>query len=133
MSRDPGNKQGMTPMLPMLTTLAIGAAAGAVAVMARARVQLAAQRAEITALRAQLCGAAEAESQVAALRLQASSMRHDLRGILSPALLCADRLANSQDEAVRKAADIVIRSVERATARLADKTPSQEDVASVLE
>ena len=84
-------------------------------------------------MRARLAEADGAQQQVAELRAQASALRHDLRGILSPALLSADRLANSQDPASRKAADVVIRSVERATTRLADKSLVQDASKSVSE
>ncbi len=46
-------------------------------------------------------------------------LRHDLRGILSPALLTADRLLATTDDAlVRRAAETMIETVERANARL---------------
>jgi hypothetical protein len=60
------------------------------------------------------------------MQSQLSLLRHDLHGILSPALLSADRLIGSDDPAIRKAGDIVIRTVERATARLAETKGGQE-------
>lgn len=51
-------------------------------------------------------------------------LRHDLRGILSPAMMMADRvLMSSQDPLARRCADTVIASIERAERRLS-ATPS---------
>ncbi len=61
---------------------------------------------------------AAAEARVAELIRQASQLRHDLRGILSPAMLTADRLTTSQDPLVRRAAEAMISTVERAEERL---------------
>ncbi len=47
-------------------------------------------------------------------------LRHDLRGALSPALLIADRLINHEDPKVRRAGEIVVKSVDRASTLLAD-------------
>jgi len=47
-----------------------------------------------------------------------SSLRHDLRGILSPALLMSDRLIAHPDPAIQRAGNVILRTVERATARL---------------
>ncbi len=47
-----------------------------------------------------------------------SVLRHDVRGMLSPALLTADRLSTNPDPAVAQAAEAVIRSIERAAERL---------------
>ena len=122
----------MTPLVPTALALLIGAAIGALATAAIYRSRLAANGSEFAAMRSSLDKAAVAEGKLAEMRSAASVLRHDLRGILSPALLSADRLANSQDAAVRKAADIVIRSVERASARLSDKDVVQEETKSVL-
>jgi hypothetical protein len=72
------------------------------------------------AARAQLDAASGAQVELAELRSQLSSLRHDLRGILSPTLLVADRLTGSADPAIRRAGDVMVRTVERATARLAE-------------
>ncbi len=58
------------------------------------------------------------EVRIADLERQASQLRHDLRGILSPAMLTADRLAMSQDPIARRAAEAMISTVERAEERL---------------
>ncbi len=123
----------MMPVMPSLICLAVGVAAGALAVFAALRPRIAAAKTAFLALHARLADAEAAQSQLGELRADARALRHDLRGILSPALLCADRLANNQDPAIRKSADIVIRSVERATVRLADKTAAQDDVKSAQE
>jgi hypothetical protein len=49
---------------------------------------------------------------------QLSRLRHDLRGILSPSMLIADRLIGHEDPAVKRAGAIVASTVERAAARL---------------
>ena len=45
-----------------------------------------------------------------------ATLRHNLRGALSPALMMADRMAAHADPAVQRAGQIVVRSIERATA-----------------
>jgi hypothetical protein len=59
-----------------------------------------------------------AEAKNAALVKAAGQMRHDLRGILSPALLTADRLTMSQDPVARRAGETMVATVERAEERL---------------
>ncbi len=49
-----------------------------------------------------------------------TALRHDLRGILSPAMLIADRLVSHDDPSVQRAGDLINRTVERAAARLAE-------------
>ena len=63
--------------------------------------------------------ATENEGRLAEAASAMSTLRHDLRGILSPALLTADRLAMSQDPVARRAGEAMISTVERAEARLA--------------
>ncbi|HTR15773.1 MAG TPA: hypothetical protein VMI52_01905 [Acetobacteraceae bacterium] len=72
----------------------------------------------LAALDARLRRAAGAEARLAELEQTTSALRHDLRGILSPALLTADRLLQSQDPATRRAGEVVVRTVERANERL---------------
>ncbi len=62
--------------------------------------------------------ASMAEAQLADLAKRAGQLRHDLRGILSPAMLTADRLAGSQDPVARRAGEAMISTVERAEERL---------------
>jgi hypothetical protein len=47
-------------------------------------------------------------------------LRHDLRGILSPALMVSDRLLTHDDPAVRKAGEVIAKTVQRMTDRLED-------------
>lgn len=47
-------------------------------------------------------------------------MRHDARGHLVPAMLCAERLQAHADPAVVKAATTILASLDRTTAGLAD-------------
>ncbi len=54
------------------------------------------------------------ESRVQELEETAATLRHDLRGVLSPALMLSERLLRSEDPAVRRAGQVVVRSVERA-------------------
>jgi len=112
----------MTILLCLLVGIAVGAACAA----AWMRPRLAAQRLAAETLRAQLDQAASASVHLADLQSQVSVLRHDLRGILSPALLTADRLSTSTDPAIRKAGEIVVRTVERATARLAETKLGQD-------
>jgi signal transduction histidine kinase len=110
----------MTSLVTMAISLAAGALAGAWVTRTQLARRLKAGRDEAERLRAQLTASYAAQQRVAELTAQISVLRHDLRGILSPALLAADRLAASSDPAIRKSGDIVIRTVERATARLAE-------------
>lgn len=88
--------------------LAGGAAGSALYAAARRWKARQPQPAHIEALRTEL----------QAMQGQASALRHDIRGVLSPALMVADRLVSNPDPSVRRAGDAVVRSVERATALL---------------
>ena len=57
--------------------------------------------------------------RLAKLEAQTSALRHDLRGILSPALLTADRLTGHEDPKISRTGEVVIRAINRATERLA--------------
>ena len=71
------------------------------------------------------------KNQISELEASSSALRHDLRGVLSPALMMADRLVDNPDPAVRRAGNAVVRSVDRATALLtASKAPAQADSGS---
>ena len=48
-------------------------------------------------------------------------LRHDLRGVLSPALLTADRLLTNEDPKVKRAGTMMVQAVERATALIAGR------------
>ncbi len=56
--------------------------------------------------------------ELAELKKQVSTLRHDIRGILSPAMLTADRLLGHADPSVKRAGDVIIRTVDRIAARL---------------
>jgi len=67
------------------------------------------------------------QSQVAALTAELRErseerrqLRHDLRGALSPALLTVDRLLGNADPSVRRAGEMTLRAVERASALLSE-------------
>ena len=68
----------------------------------------------------ELGGIDEVTARLQLLESKTSSLRHDLRGILSPALLTAERLLNYEDPIVRRAGEIMVKTVERASARLAE-------------
>jgi hypothetical protein len=53
-------------------------------------------------------------------RRHTAALRHDLRGVLSPALMMSDRLIKHPDAAVQRAGNAVVRSIDRATALLAE-------------
>jgi hypothetical protein len=54
------------------------------------------------------------------LEATTASLRHDLRGILSPALLTAERLLGHADPVIRRAGEMMVKTVERASERLAE-------------
>ena len=58
-----------------------------------------------------------------ALEASITELRHDLRGILSPAMLVADRLLMNADPSVKRAGEVMVRCVEQAAKRL-DQTKS---------
>ena len=62
-------------------------------------------------------------------RSATASLRHDLRGVMSPALMMSDRLLNHQDPAVQRAGQAVVKSIERATALLATHREALTDEA----
>ena len=70
-------------------------------------------------------GDTAAQARIDALQAQASNLRHDLRGALSPALIVSDRLIAHADPAIRRAGEAVARSVEQASALMA-ASKSQE-------
>ena len=65
--------------------------------------------------------AEQAEAKLLDYHQVVSRLRHDLRGILSPALLLADRLSTSEDPLARRTAEAVILTIERAEQVLARK------------
>ena len=97
-----------------------GIAAGVLATALWARPQLAAYRRESARLRGQLAEASAACVQLAELRQQVAALRHDVRGILSPALLVADGLLGHAEPKVKRAGEVMVRTVQRASERLAE-------------
>ena len=75
---------------------------------------------EVEALRPLAVAGQECEAQLANKVEQQRRLRHDIRGALSPALLMADRLLGNADPGVKRAGEIVVRSVDRAALLLAD-------------
>jgi signal transduction histidine kinase len=71
---------------------------------------------ELAAMQRELRAALWRNARLAALGTTVAKVSHDLRGILSPALLTAERLQASADPSVRRAGDTLTRVVERATA-----------------
>ena len=65
--------------------------------------------------------AEQAEARLLDQEQVMARLRHDLRGILSPALLLADRLSMSDDPLARRTAEAMILTVERAEQALARK------------
>ncbi len=78
------------------------------------------ERRAAVALRAQLAEAGSAQANLAELRAHLSGLRHDVRGILSPAMLVADKLLAHAEPGVRRAGEVVVRTVDRATGRLGE-------------
>lgn len=76
--------------------------------------------AEVETLRRQVTASIELERALAHRTGQQRKLRHDIRGVLSPVLLVADRLLNNADPGVKRSGEIMVRTVERATALLAD-------------
>ena len=71
---------------------------------------------ELAALQQQLRGALWRNARLAALGAAVSRTSHDLRGILSLALLTAERLQRHTDPKVSQAGDVLVRAAERAAA-----------------
>ena len=70
---------------------------------------------ELTAMQRELRTALWRNARLAAIGTAVAKVSHDLRGILSPALLAAERLQMSEDPGVHRAGDILVRTVDRAT------------------
>lgn len=62
--------------------------------------------------------AEQSQARLAELEASTSSLRHDLRGILSPSLMLADRLLDHADPKVRRVGEVMVQTVERCTERL---------------
>ncbi len=72
-------------------------------------------------------GMASKLARLVELESTISSLRHDLFGILAPALLVADRLLAHSEPKVVKAGETVVKAIKRAEERLvATRPPAQE-------
>ena len=70
---------------------------------------------ELGAMQRELRAALWRNARLAALGAALAKVGHDLRGILAPAMLSAERLQGSGDPALRRTGDSIARTVERAT------------------
>jgi signal transduction histidine kinase len=69
---------------------------------------------ELAAMQQELRAALSRNARLAALGTAMAKVNHDLRGILAPAMLTAERLQMHADPAIQRAGDVLLRSVERA-------------------
>jgi signal transduction histidine kinase len=69
-------------------------------------------------------------TRLATLETLTSSLRHDLRGLLSPAMLVSDRLLAHSDPKVVRSGETIVRSITRASERLAATRAPQPEAAS---
>jgi signal transduction histidine kinase len=69
---------------------------------------------ELAAMQRELRAALWRNSRLAALGTVVAKVSHDMRGVLTPVLLQADRLGKHADPSVRRAGESLVRSVERA-------------------
>ena len=89
---------------------------------------IAALQAQLLAMQASGGNAdAAAQAHIAEVEARAAALRHDLRGVLSPALMVTDRLLSHPDPAIQRAGQAIVRSVDRATALI---QASKEGVAT---
>jgi signal transduction histidine kinase len=77
--------------------------------------EIAAASRELAALQHELRGALWRHAHLAALGAAMSRASHDLRGILAPALLTAERLQMNADPRISNAGDVLVRAIDRAT------------------
>src|SRR3546814_7477456 len=73
------------------------------------------------------------KAHLAALGGAVAKINHDLRGILSSALLVSDRLESSDDPEVRRAAPTLVAAIERATALCSRTLDRSEEHTSELQ
>ena len=109
-------------LLSFLAGLAVGALATGLVMAAFITRE---RRAAVT-LRAQLAEAGSSQAKLAELRAHLSGLRHDVRGILSPALLVADKLLAHAEPGVRRAGEVMVRTVDRTTGRLGETPLDQQ-------
>jgi len=63
-------------------------------------------------------------ARLAELEATTSTLRHDLRGMLAPALIVVDRLLAHSDPKVVKAGETVVKAIKRAEERLIATRPA---------
>ena len=110
-------------LLIFLGGLVVGAGLTAVVLLR----SLTRERQAAVHLRSQLTDAGAAQVKLADLRAHLSGLRHDIRGILSPALLVADKLTGHDEPGIRRAGEVMVRTVDRATTRLAETRLDQDE------
>ncbi len=76
---------------------------------------------------------ARQRARFTALEATTSSLRHDLRGMLSPALLVSDRLLAHSDPKVVRAGETIVRAITRASERLVETRAAAAEAASAQE
>lgn len=84
------------------------------------RDEMAVAQRELAAMQRELRAALWRNARLAALGAALAKVSHDLRGILAPALLTAERLQGNADPALRRTGDSIARTVERATELMRD-------------
>jgi signal transduction histidine kinase len=82
---------------------------------------------ELGAMQGELRLALWRNARLAAVGAAVAKVSHDLRGILSPALLSAERLQSHEDATIRRTGDILVRSIERATELLQETVAFARD------
>ena len=110
-------------LLGWMASAAVALVAGGVATVLLDWLMLDAHRRmkqELAALRTETAARQALEQALATRTEQQRRLRHDIRGVLSPILLTADRLLNHADPAIKRSGTIMVRTVERATALLSD-------------
>ena len=118
--------------VPMLLGAVIAAASAGLVLHAaldwKVERPIAALQAQLLAMQASGGSAdAAAQAHIDEVEARAAALRHDLRGVLSPALMVTDRLLSHPDPAIQRAGQAIVRSVDRATALI---QASKEGVAT---
>jgi len=70
--------------------------------------------------------------RLAELGVAQAKINHDLRNLMTPALMVADRLQNSADPQVSRAGGLLVNAIERATALIATTQTFTEEAAPLL-
>jgi signal transduction histidine kinase len=70
--------------------------------------------------------------RLAELGVAQAKINHDLRNLMTPALMLADRLQGSADPKVTRAAGLLVKAIERATALISTSQSFTEEAAPLL-